>query len=790
MLTYQTTTSAHHIESHLPIRPKWDWISFFFAWALLLTVTRRLLVTQWTEDLYLVGYIVNIAYFLGLALGYSKFKYRTIAIFSLAYGCFFIGWRLGLLQSSESPWSEKLSAIFIRLSIIFQRLADNQPVYDSLFFLLLMMTLFWILGFNTGLSLLRTKSALRMIAPLVLTLFVIHSYDPLIRSRSGYLYLFSIVSLLLISRFFYLHQHEGWAKKQFYIPPQLSTETIQFNLWFVIGLLMISILIPSSRSQLDSLVRVWEKVKEPFKAIREDFENAFSSLRVTTQIQPELFERTLNLGRGNELTEQEIFTAIAQTKIPEGVRIFWRSRLYDSYENGQWTINQFSSREFQVNSFDLKLPSFANRSSRLHTFTIYLNQPLATLVLPAQPHWINLAVQIEYVENSDGTNDLLAVRSPSPLAVGKTFSVRSSLTSITVEQLEEASEDYPDWVTARYLQLPPNLTERTKALAMEITKDASTPYEKVLAITDYLRNNMTYVETLEELPTNQEPIDWFLFDYKKGFCNYYATAAVLLLRIVGIPARLAVGYAEGTMEDIQSANVYVVRQRDAHAWPEVFFPNLGWIEFEPTSSQPELQHPRQKEDQEAEQQPSEQQINPQEILSQIQREKEHLETETPRSQRSIPLIPIFLFLIVIIITVSLWKGFNVKIDLLVSQQLPEILERQIRALGFTPPKVLIQWNLRSKLLPFEKAYQTINTALRILRHPPPSHYTPLERAAYLQELLPEAHTEIKGLLQNYQEMLYGKASLAAIQGNNSEIKLLRLAWKKRFRTDLQRLFNH
>ncbi len=149
----------------------------------------------------------------------------------------------------------------------------------------------------------------------------------------------------------------------------------------------------------------------------------------------------------------------------------------------------------------------------------------------------------------------------------------------------------------RYLQLPKSVTPRTRQLAEQITAGLETPYDKVIAITNYLRRNIQYVETIpDEAPVNQELIDWFLFDEKKGFCNYYSTAEIVMLRSLGIPARWAIGYAQGellknTSTDASSDNTltYLIRQKNSHAWPEVFFPNIGWVEFEPTATQPEIQ---------------------------------------------------------------------------------------------------------------------------------------------------------------------------------------------------------
>ena len=92
----------------------------------------------------------------------------------------------------------------------------------------------------------------------------------------------------------------------------------------------------------------------------------------------------------------------------------------------------------------------------------------------------------------------------------------------------------------------------------------------------------------------QTHLSGYSFDLKQGFCNYYASIEVLMLRSVGVPARMAVGFAEGGFDN--EANVYIVRSLDSHAWPEVYFPEIGWIEFEPTGNQDPLLRPDRPED--------------------------------------------------------------------------------------------------------------------------------------------------------------------------------------------------
>ena len=100
-------------------------------------------------------------------------------------------------------------------------------------------------------------------------------------------------------------------------------------------------------------------------------------------------------------------------------------------------------------------------------------------------------------------------------------------------------------VQGRYLEVPQDIQPMFQTLAGQITTGKSTPYEKAEAITNYLRNTIQYSTTITPAPPGQDPAVWVLFDTKKGFCNYYASDEVLLLRSIGIPARIAAGFAEG-----------------------------------------------------------------------------------------------------------------------------------------------------------------------------------------------------------------------------------------------------
>lgn len=130
-----------------------------------------------------------------------------------------------------------------------------------------------------------------------------------------------------------------------------------------------------------------------------------------------------------------------------------------------------------------------------------------------------------------------------------------------------------------YLQLPPEITEATRALAREITRDAASDYDKAIALRDWLQRNLAYTLDLED-PGRREPIDYFLFDRKAGHCEYFASAFAVMGRAVGLRTRSVNGFLGGEWNEYDG---YVaVRAGDAHSWSEVWFEGVGWVTFDAT----------------------------------------------------------------------------------------------------------------------------------------------------------------------------------------------------------------
>jgi transglutaminase-like putative cysteine protease len=147
--------------------------------------------------------------------------------------------------------------------------------------------------------------------------------------------------------------------------------------------------------------------------------------------------------------------------------------------------------------------------------------------------------------------------------------------------LRDAGGDYPDWVVKRYLQLPGSTTDRTRQLAKEL-ENGLVPYDAAVSIQNWLRGNIKYNEAIPYPPDDRDVVDYLLFDSKQGYCEYYSTAMVIMLRSLGIPAREVVGYFSGEYSNDELG--YLYRESNAHAWVEVYFPGYGWLPFDPTSA--------------------------------------------------------------------------------------------------------------------------------------------------------------------------------------------------------------
>jgi len=268
-------------------------------------------------------------------------------------------------------------------------------------------------------------------------------------------------------------------------------------------------------------------------------------------------------------------------------RYYWRSTIYDRYTGHGWTTSQ--TKKVQYEAGELVIPSAKEEDMPFHRV---LRQEVQVVGDPSTSSGRRLDEML-HVAGTLVTADhdfSVAWRSQGDAFAASseatTYRADSLLPVISEEQLRSAGSDYPGWIKNRYLALPDQVPDRVLALARDLTATEPTPYDRALAIESYLRT-FSYTLDVPSPPLHRDAADYFLFDLQQGHCDYYATTMVVLARAAGLPARLVIGYAGGTYD---ADNVrYLVTEADAHAWVEVYFPQYGWVEFEPTAGRPPIE---------------------------------------------------------------------------------------------------------------------------------------------------------------------------------------------------------
>ena len=253
-------------------------------------------------------------------------------------------------------------------------------------------------------------------------------------------------------------------------------------------------------------------------------------------------------------------------RFEEPPKHYWRTITYDVYTGRGW---ENSGSEYQAVNTGTPLVEPAYPHTILtQTYELRLG---ADALVPAVHAPLLLDRSATLVQRAPG--DLIGLLVDTPI-----YTVTSAIPAPTIDQLRRAAAEYPAEVAQRYLALP-EVPQRVRDLALELTAQAETPYDKALAIQEHLRS-YDYDLEIPAPPEGQDVADYLLFKTRRGYCDYYATAMVVMLRAAGVPARYASGYATGAYDYTRRA--YAVTARDGHAWVEVYFPAYGWIEFEPT----------------------------------------------------------------------------------------------------------------------------------------------------------------------------------------------------------------
>jgi len=403
----------------------------------------------------------------------------------------------------------------------------------------------------------------------------------------AYMGFFVVCALLLASHTHLSLRLESWRRERLRHAPDLEFGFLRDSLVLALAVLALAIVLPRDvkAATLADLSARWSRAGRGADGLSQKL---FPNLDYPGRGGGDSFGSSMPLTGAIELSSSPVFDARLEDAAGP-VPGYWRMAVYDTYDGSGWRRTSEGTESGDAGELDLA-PDWS--------LTVPVTQSIRTLrndirqlYAAPQPERVGLPVVVEI---AGGAQDVLTISSRDPLPAGSTYEVVSRLSTPHESALRGADAlPDPDWVTQRYLNVPDSVPDRVRALAAEITDDAPTRYDAGKRLESWLRRTMVYDESIDNPPASMDRVDWFLFEQRRGYCDYYSSSFVIMARSLGIPARVAAGYTRG--DQVPETGAYRQADDDAHTWPEVFFPELGWVEFEPTASEAVIERPTEAE---------------------------------------------------------------------------------------------------------------------------------------------------------------------------------------------------
>lgn len=558
------------------------WSTFFLLNGMLLSLAWSIQAAGWVEGLDRLPWVIVVALALGLLLAKSRLSDPSIHILSALLGTSWAVYLTGTLLPGDLDWHQRIIELAERLSNWIEKALTGGTSGDNLLLVLQLAVLLWWLGYSCAWFTFRWPRIWWVLIPSGMAMFFNLYWAPTRLNLYFALYLFC--ALLLGVRRNVRFREWQWQARGIGYKPDIGYHFLRAGAIFSLLVLLAVWSLPIAGVNA-RLIAAWERFHDPWQGLRAYWNRLYSALNYypTRQTGFSPSNRSLELGGPLQLSDEPIMDIWAEN------RGYWRAEVYDTYAGRNWinTERYLASLEAGVplSRTGYKLRREVNQTVRL------LRGGTNVIYVSSQPVRVDLPLWV--VLGSPSIENVLMLYSLSDLETDQTYTVVSSISQADVDSLRTTNNEYPAWVADRYLQLPATLPRRVRILAQNLTRRYDNAYDKIEALGDYLRH-IPYNDEIEAPPEGQDSVDYFLFEARQGYCSYYASALVVMARSLGIPARPVSGYkCERYRAETGACRVL---ELDAHAWVEVYFPDYGWIEFEPTPSEPLIKRPEHEDE--------------------------------------------------------------------------------------------------------------------------------------------------------------------------------------------------
>ncbi|MBP8251048.1 MAG: DUF4129 domain-containing protein [Herpetosiphon sp.] len=513
-----------------------------------------------------------------------------------------IAWAIAQIRIDPAldTWSDRFTELLIRIVVAVRSIKANVVPQDFHLFSLAGLLLAWLIGYATIWLLMRRGWTWKLV--LFNGALIMANLTYALPKSGPSFWMFMISGLLLVVFETFRRRQERWNIGLFEQQEWLSLRYLWAGLVACFGLIILAAVLPVNITN-DRLKALGNSISKPFDPFLPGNSTTAGrggagGVAGAGSGQPALANFSNNnvtLG-GARIARNEVVLEVRSPR-PE----YWRSNAWDFYNGTGWenttgeiarNTRRLATRREALVPIEADNPmtqlDIALREPLTQTFKLI--QPREDLQMPAAttPYSWSIPILVQSTFIVSPGEALLPNFTDSAIYFNQgatpkdmEYTVVSLVSKADRQSLRNSSTDYPEW-TRRYTQLPDSQAMRNIAgLARQLiaAEDADNPFDKASAIERYLRS-LPYDDQIPAPPPGADPIENFLFNLKRGYCDYFAGSMVLMLRTQGIPARWVQGYATGDL--VPERGVYVVRDTIAHSWPEVYFVGYGWLRFEPT----------------------------------------------------------------------------------------------------------------------------------------------------------------------------------------------------------------
>ena len=570
------------------LRPAEGWLPVLLLLATVLVLTLAIDDVDWAPEATVVFVTGFIGLGLTIVLARRSLGWLPAWLLIIAYGLVITTAWLGRLAPSPTVmiggWTQSSDHIRHNWGLFIDRVGGWLAVVfgegrseETIVFAFGLGLLTWLLAAYAGWTTFRQRRPLAGLAILTLALALNNYFG---HSKLWSLPIFVGLLVALVAVVHHANREAEWTRRNVDYSGEIRIELLAYSSAIALFLLFVATALPAvnfralshavlNRPAVDQAEQALERV---FAGVRQPGQGSLGGEgALEAGGRQGTLPRTFLLGAPPELYETVVMTATTKGDLARATH--WRGLSYDLYTGRGWAVSA-ESRISVAAGHNIPLPPVAAATALTQTVSRASDSARIryTLGLP-------LRFDQPVMTNWRGLADLSRVEGQ-----GGPYTAVSRVSSAGPAELRGASlTDVPPALIARYTALPNSVPERVHELARQVAGGpdlAPTPYDQAKALETFLRQ-YAYSLEVELPPADRDPVDYFLFDLQAGYCDYYASAMVVMARSLGLPARLAAGYlAQPAGVD----GVQTIYQINAHSWAEVYFADYGWLEFEPTAA--------------------------------------------------------------------------------------------------------------------------------------------------------------------------------------------------------------